>query len=503
MFKVSGFKKFSKNFKALPAYALILALLFPLILFGIKAFFLLEDFQSKEFWDPSFVKVFFMTLFQAGVSTAGSLFFGLLGSLGLLRLSKKKYYVLIEGLIILPALMPPLFLALSLVQILNQIKLFPFGLGVLILAQVLTYIGIVSVALARIILTQAGSLSEWAYLHKVSGFQFFKILTRTVLLKDIKWLFILIFSSLWTSLSLPLLLGGSSFFSMEFFIYEKLKDSQLWPQALSLILFQSGFIFLICWKVFSSRTALTNPISSKKIQLLEQALFLIFPLMAVLVSTLGLFFLSDFSAFQKLLSIKSLIVQALFHSVFLSLGTGALVLLLLAGLCFSYQNKKARRFIASWQIPGASFLGLAFLILPFYSQTAVLLKWTLGLTLLLFPWIYRFRGESALEKMNLQVETARFLGAKESLIFKKILWPSNRSVFFLCAGIASFWACGNFSYSLIVSSGHWNLSLLVYDLFSSYHLDSALLLSWLLLIVSLLVFLFWTAWSKFLGQTFR
>ena len=495
MFQKSWFKQF---LKALPAYGLILALLFPFGFFVFQAFFLLEGSPLKALWNFVFVKVFFMTLFQAGLSTVLSLFFGLVGSLGLLSLSKKKYYVWIESLIILPALMPPLFLALSLVQILNQINFFPFGLHILIFAQVLTYIGITSVAFARILLTQAGSLSEWAYLHKVSGFSFFKVLTETVLLKDIKWLFVLVFSSIWTSLSLPLLLGGSSFFSMEFFIYEKLKDSDLWSQALSLILFQSGFIFLICWKVFSSRTALTKQISSKKIHLLERPVFLISPLLAVLISTIGLFFLSDLSALQKLLSIQDVIVQALFHSLLLSLGTGALVLLLLAGLCFSYQNKKARKFIASWQAPGASFVGFAFLMLPFYSQTAILLKWVLGLTLLLFPWIYRFRGESALEKMNLQVETARFLGAEESLIFKKILWPSNRSLFFLCAGIASFWACGNFSYSLIVSSGHWNLSLLVYDLFSSYHLDSALLLSWLLLIVSLLVFLFWTTWAKLL-----
>ena len=442
-----------------------------------------------------------MTLFQAGVSSALSLFFGLLGALGLLCLSKKRYYVFIESLIILPALMPPLFLALSLVQLLEKVKVFPFGLKVLISAQTLTYIGIVSIAVTRSLLTQASPLSEWAYLHKASSFQFFKALIRSLLLKDIKWLFVLIFSSIFTSLSLPLLLGGSSSFSLEFFIYEKLKDSRLWPQALSLILFQSFFIFLICWKVFSSKASLSNKISFRKIQLLEQPAFLFFPLFAVLASTIGLFLLSDLSAWRKLQSIQPLILKSLFHSLALSLWTGALVLILLVGLCLSYQNKKARKFIASWNSPGASFIGFAFLILPFYSQTAVLLKWTLGLTLLLFPWIYRFRGESALEKMSLQVETARFLGADWTLIFKKILWPSNRSLFFLCSGIASFWACGNFSYSLIVSSGHWNLALLVYDLFSSYHLDSALLLSWLLLITSLLVFLFWTGLARLIEKT--
>ena len=188
-----------------------------------------------------------------------------------------------------------------------------------------------------------------------------------------------------------------------------------------------------------------------------------------------------------------MILKASFHSLILSLLVGALTLVFLIGLCFSYQNKKSRKFIASFTLPGVSFIGFAFLILPFYNETAVLIKWILGLTLLLFPWVFRFRGERSLENLSSQVETARFLGADESLIFKKILWPSNRSLFFLCAGTASFWACADFSYSLIVSSGHWSLSLLLHDLFSSYRLNEALLLAWLLLALSLFSFLFWIA----------
>ena len=136
-------------------------------------------------------------------------------------------------------------------------------------------------------------------------------------------------------------------------------------------------------------------------------------------------------------------------------------------------------------------MGFAFLLLPFYGELAVLVKWTVGLSLILFPLIYRFQGERALERLSHQVGTARFLGAGWGLVFRDILWPQSRSLFFLCAGLTSFWACGDFAYSLIVSSGHWNLSLLVYDFFSSYRLNEAILLSWLLLFLSFFVFLFW------------
>ena len=480
---------------SLPAWLICLSLALPFLFFFVKlkSFPWLSDFK--------FLLIFFMTVFQAGVSAVLSLALAVLASRGLLSLANKKYYFFIEALVLLPCLVPPLILALSLVHWVELAAVFPFGLTALIVSQTLTYTGLCSVAITRVLLKHGSFLSEWAYIHKVQPFQFFKALIKTVLLKDIKILFILVFTSAFTSLSLPLLVGGSSSFSLEFFIFENLKNPSLWPQALALILFQSFFILFICWRAFSQVAEYEKNLSYRRIYFLPKISFLIIPFSAVVLAVGGLFFISDKLVFKKLLSLSSLILSASLSSMLLSLGAGGLTLLLLVALCFSYQNVKARKWIASFTPPGVSFMGLAFLILPFYSQPAVLVKWILGLTLLLFPWLYRFRGERALERMSFQVETARFLGAGWGLIFKKILWPNNRSVFFLCAGLSSFWACGDFAYSLIVSSGHWSLSLIVYDLFSSYRLEEAVLLSWLLLAVSFFVFLFWMSFSFIFDKT--
>ena len=476
---------FARATYSLPAFFIVSALLSPFVFFLFK----LKKLGWSE--DLNFFSVLGMTVFQAGASTLLCLILALFSSQGLLAFSKNKHYFLIEAFILTPALIPPLILALSLVHLIEQMWVFPFGLAVLIFSQTLTYTGLCSVAVARILIKHSSFLSEWAYLHKASSFLFFKALLKTVLLKDMQTLFVLVFTGIFTSLSLPLLLGGSSFYSLEFFIYEKLKDPQLWPQALSLILLQSVFVFFICWKAFSAGSLSEERISFRKVYLLERAVFIILPFLALFFSVGGLFLLFDLSAFKKLKAIQPLILKGVFNSFLLSFSVGALTLLFLMGLCLSYQNKKARKFIASFTPPGVSFLGFALLIVPFYSEQAVLIKWIIGLTLLFFPWIFRFRGERALDRMAFQVETARFLGADWNLIFKEILWPAGRSLFFLCAGIAGFWACGDFSYSLIVSSGHWSLSLLVYDLFSSYYLNEAVLLSWLLLILSFFVFAFW------------
>ena len=472
---------------SVPAYLVCFSLLFPFFIF-------LARFKTVPYLDDfKFFFVFVMTVFQSACSAFLSVFFALLASRGLLAVAGRKYYFFLEACILLPCFIPPLLLVLSLVHWVELFAIFPFGLTALIASQTLTYIGLCAVALSRALIKQSSALSEWAYVHKIPWFYFFRALTKTVLLKDIKILFILVFTGAFTSLSLPLLMGGSSLYSLEFFIYEKLKNPELWSQALALILFQSFFIFFICWKLFSQNFSSDKSSAYKKVYLIPNKLFLVLPFFAVFLSIGGLFFVSDKTVFSKLFSIADTILLSSLNSIILSLGVGLLTLFLLVAICFSYQNVKLRKAIASFTPPGVSFMGLAFLLIPFYNQTFVLIKWSLGLSLLLFPWIYRFRGERALERMSFQVETARFLGADWPLIFKEILWPNNRSLFFLCAGIASFWACGDFAYSLIVSSGHWNLSLVVYDLFSSYRLEEAILLSWLLLGVGFFVFLFWLA----------
>ena len=470
---------------SLPAYLICFGLVSPFFIFLLqfKAIPWLDNFK--------FFFIFIMTVFQAGSSAFFSLFLALLASRGLLTLAGRKYYFFVEACVLLPCFVPPLVLALSLVHWVELVAIFPFGLTALIASQTLTYIGLCAVALTRALIKQSSGLSEWAYVHKIPWIYFLTALTKTVLLKDIKTLFILVFTSAFTSLSLPLLMGGSSLFSLEFFIYEQLKNPELWPEALALILFQSVFIFFICWRLFSQNSSLDKNSLYKKVYLIPNKFFLVLPFFAVFLSIGGLLFISDKTAFFKLFSIADLILLSGLNSVILSLGAGLLTLFFLVSICFSYQNVKLRKAIASFTPPGVSFMGLAFLLLPFYSQAFILLKWSVGLSLLLFPWLYRFRGERALERMSFQVETARFLGADWGLIFKEILWPNNRSLFFLCAGIASFWACGDFAYSLIVSSGHWSLSLIVYDFFSSYRLEEAILLSWLLLGVGFFVFLFW------------
>ena len=473
-----------KDLFQLPALVVVLVLLFPLLIF-LFHLGMLEWPKGVE-WLPAF----FWTFIQAGLSTLGVLILALIGSRGLLGFYKRPWFVLLEGICLIPCLIPSLLLVVSLANITESFFPFPFGLGALIFVQVLTYAGLAAVALSRVLIKEAHALSEWALLHGASSGLFLRTLAQTLLRKDIKILALLIFFSAWTSLSLPLLTAGGANISLEFYIYKLLKDPSLWPQAGALILFQTLLIFFLCLRGFAGRPPFSRGVLGK-IHVLPHPALIFIPLIPSLLSLAGLFFIPSGETLKRFSQLTPLLISASKASLLLGFGVGLLTLLGLGLMALSFSNVWGRKFAASYLNPGTSLTGFAFLLLPFISGPWVMLKWIFGLTLLTFPFIYRFRGELSLEKLTFQVETARLCGAGWWLVFRDILWPQCRGAFFLCAGLAGFWAAGDFAYPLIVSYGEWNLALVVYDLFSSYRLNLAVMGSWLLLGVCFFILLCW------------
>ena len=486
-----------KNIYYWPGFLICGALLLPFAVFAIRlgSIDIPEDFQ--------FLSVVGWTCFQAGLSAFICLGLALFGARGLLAFAHKRYYFLIESCALLPCLIPSLILVISSAQLIELAFPFPFGLGTLIFFQAVAYTGLCSAALARTLLRESFFLEEWAYVHGASPWLFMRAIAKTVLWKDIKTLWVLVFAGAFAGLSLPLLTAGGSLFSLEFFIYEKLKYPSEWPAAAFLIILQAAFIFFICLKGFARPAPPPRPSFSRgRMRLLPKAWLVSIPAIPFLMSWGGLLFVSDTGAFRKFWELKFFLFSSAMSSLAIGLGTGALVLAMLCLMALSFQNIKARKFAASFVNPGATLTGFAFLLLPLYGKGFVLIKWVLGLSLLFFPLLYRFRGEMALEKLKEQAETARFLGAGPGLIFRRILWPQSRGVFFLCSGMAGFWACGDFAYSLIVSQGNWNLALAAHDFFSSYRLDLAVLTGGLLLLLSFLILLFWAGMAFVFDRKF-
>ena len=466
------------------------------------------------------------TFLQAGLTTVFSVAGGLCGARGLAAFQNDsgqngsgqngfgqngsgKRRALLRTAAFAPLFLPPLLFCLSLVSLTEIFAPFPFGMAALIAVHTLTSVGLTSCVFADVLQKESGELCEWGLLHNISPWRLLYILSRTVLRRDIKIISVFVFVNAWTSLSVPMLIAGSPSFSLEFFIYEKLQNPALWPEALSLLLIQIPLVSAVCLFGFaggkkalsageappSSKAVSKNPSAgavsgSSLLPLLPSKPLVAIPLLPSALYAAGLAFNFRFSEMQQLFRLGLKFLSGAFWSSFLTgMGTGAVVFLFLCLMSLSFQSGFFRKAALSYLNPGAALTAFAFLILslPFGAR----FDWALGISWMLFPFIYRFRGESLLEKTEKQAETARLFGAGPWLIFQDIILPLCRKGFFLCAGLGGFWACGEFAYSLSVSRGEWNLALAVYDLFSSYKTGAALQAAWLLLLTSGLVFLLW------------
>ena len=479
----------------LPGWVVCLGLLIPffVFLFHVQSLSLPEGVE----W----VYVFGWTSLQALLTTFISLFFGLLGSRGLLYFNRSRYYPLLEACCLMPAFLPPLLFCVSLVNFTEIFLPFPFGLPALVFVQSLVSVGLCALVFSKTLEKETGGLSQWSLIYNISSWSFLKACAKTVLRRDIKVIGVFVFAAAFTSLSVPMLIAGGPHISLEFFIYEKLKNPLLWPQALALILIQMVFVFAICLWGFAFKQKLFQKNKDRQlIHLLPAKQFALIPLIPVALYLMGLILSFSYEGMRKLFDIGGFLLSAVWSSFLVGMGVGFVTVMALCLMALSFQNYKARTFTLAYLNPGTTLTGFAFLIVSL--SIGVYFDWICGLSLLLFPLIYRFQGENLLAKLEGQVETARLFGASPGLIFRDILWPQCFKGFFLCGGIAGFWACGEFAYTLMVSKGKWNLALVVYDLFSSYRLDMALLASWLLLLTSGLVLLLWSKGAAFLSEQF-
>ena len=479
------FKKF-----VFQQYAVLvsLVLLFPLFMFLSRV----ETLRRPR--DIEWLSAFLWTFVQAGLSVFFSLILAIFSVRGLLAFYKKPWYFFLEAICLIPCLVPPLLMVLSLIHLTGWLIPFPFGLGALIFVQTMTYTGLSAVALTRVLLKEAPAISGWAWLSGSSPWLFLRTTAQTLLKKDIKILALLIFTGAWTGLSLPLLTAGGKNISLEFYIYKLLKDPSLWPEAGALILIQTLLVLTICLRGFAGRSpVLTGRPDAGEVYLLPRPFFIFIPLLFSFLSVSGLVFFPSPGTFKNFQELTPLLISAGGRSLLVGFGVGACMLAGFILMALSFSNRAGRKFVASYINPGASLTGFAFLLVPAPADGWILWKWTAGLSLLIFPLVYRFRGELALERLTPQVETARLCGAGWGLVFRDIVWPQCRQAFFFCSGLAGFWAVGDFAYTLIVSHGEWNLALVVYDLLSSYRIDLAVLAGIVLLMVCFFVLLFWMA----------
>ena len=451
---------------------------FPFIAFVIKVWE--ADFPEAGI----FADVFSRTLWQSLLSLILSWVIAVPAGLGLLFYFKRPFYFFLEWIFLLPFLLPFIVIIGGVMNSLEGFTRFPFGLFPVVLCHSLIYGPAMAVLLARLIMSKCSGFCDWAEVHGIPKIQLIKTLLWFVLRKDIQLISLAVFCFCFTSFSIPLLVGGGKWKTMEVFIYEYLKIPDLQPQALGLILFEILFIFALSFFISKPMASLKNLKSIPYLKF-KPAVFLgCLPCLFIFSGLMaGFFHLGEIVQLE-------VFFPALGATLGLSLGVGFGVLLFLMLVGFYPFTGYLDRFLIGYIAPSVVLTGFSLLI---FLGGLVYVSWIFGLVILFFPALYRWAGEAFLKSLKNQILTAQTLGAGSWMIFRKITLPQCFHGFCLLSGVAGFWASGDFALTLMTSQGESNLAILAQQLLGQYRIEQGLAVILFLLIAGSLCFLFFSS----------
>jgi ABC-type Fe3+ transport system permease subunit len=473
-----------------------ISVLFFLFLFILLAPYLLalKEWQSFSVNEDSLGMIYLFSSLQSFSSTIFTLMLALPGALGLFWLHSKvpkSLAAVFEFTILLPSLLPGLFVVVS---FLNLMPFFPFGLWGVVLLHGFSEAGLVAVILHRLLQYKLSPYLECAELMGCSRNRFLRS-SFPLIAPQMLQIFFVLFLFFLSSISIPLILAGGHYTTLEAAIYQKIVNSHDWNQALNLFLLQAVFMGLGFAFIGRFQGAKTENVTAPASRFLAMPLGLSFLLIGVVVILLSLMIKIPTGLIA--LSNEPIILQGWRQYLAGSLLTGFLVggasFVGLSALCYFYQAASLRKYFPLIMTPSLVILAFSFFLLPGTSPSAMYLKISCALGLGFLPTLMRFGFLQKLETLTDQAEAVALLGASSGKIFFQGLWPQALPQISLLSGLAAVWGMGDFAMSRIIAGSDVTLAMWVQSLVDQYRWDMALLLSWLILAASLVVFgFFWS-----------
>ncbi len=461
-------------------------LIFVFLIFPFVALFLHAN-AVRFPLDNETMRVFGSTALQALISACAALSMGILGGLGLLWGTQRlRYFSWFEGLVILPNAAPVLLFLLAVV------KLFPWarGLSGIVFVHALLNVGLVAVAFQHLVLQKVSGMAELAYVEGASGWRFFWQGVLPALRADLVLLFIFIFALCFASFAVPLALGGSRATTVEVLIYQKIRISGEWPEAIGLAFMQMLAVLALAWLLRGrgeSAVMAFRKVTTPLLQWSPGLLIACFPaclLIFGLVTGIG----SGMAQLRALPELVAEIPALLAGSLLVGVMAGLWVMILLLALSYVRPEGWLARFLSGYAAPSSVLVGFAILIAWREPGLATYFKIAMGLALVTLPAFYRYQWSATLTALKGQITVARTLGASDSLIFSRVMFPQVIGAASRIGGLAALWAWGDFALSSVVAEKSVTLAMTAQGLMGSYRLDAATVLIWILIAGGLLTY---------------
>lgn len=455
--------------------SIILIIGFPFSLFFFRNFEL--DFLSLS--ETSIV--FFKTFTQSILSTFFSFIHAVFATMALLSFSRSRFYSVLEWLYLIPIILPSIVILGGVLNILEWSYVSPFGLFPLILCHAMSFSGAISVILARAIMHKCHSICDWAKVHGVHSYKLFFNLIWFALRKDTILVLFTVFCFCFTSLNIPLVIGGSYWQTIEVTIYEQMKDLSQWSFALGLIILEVLFIFIL--SLFISTKQIFSLSKSQPVQFTHISyLYLFIGLLPLILIGFGLF--EGIFYLPKVIQMEG-ILEMTINSLILALSVGIGVILFLCLISLFPYVHYLQKFLIGYGAPSLILTSFAFLV---FFLDYIYFSWILGLTILFVPALYRWVAGGLLKSLESQILIARTLGVSQYNIFFKVILPQCSSSLFLLGSVASIWALGDFAFTGVTAGHKTNLSILAQQLIHQYRWEEGLAVIFILLFLGFIIF---------------
>ena len=389
---------------------------------------------------------------QAFVSTVSAGFLAIPLARGLLSFPKNKRWFF-EIFCLLPSFLPTLLIIFLLLEWIDP---FPMGFVGIVIAQTLVYSGFLAHQWSQLFENHAQRYSEHFSIFSGRFIPFLRLLVWN-LKKPILQILTMVFLACWTSLAIPLVLGGGRYPTIEVFLLEKSRvgDSLLVSSLAGVLQFL--ILFFISRKLGQSeydfsgwsepqRTSLKNDgtvnllILPSKLSRMWVYIYGAVPVLATW-SPLGSLWETWFQ-----LSLRNHdVVSLALHTTLFSLGVSIFVFIFLIFSVFSFLSTSFQDYIVSLSHVSIGLWGLVLsILLRGESWSTVVVFYILGLSLVMLPSLLRSGLAFRFRQLEAQVRLAKIYSSSEIYILRKILWPELRSQIFLLSGLSALWASGEF-----------------------------------------------------------
>lgn len=457
-----------------------------------------------ESWEVPWSKIFEIyaaSTQQALWSVAFTCAAGALTTGGLLWFRRRfggRGLVFMEYMVALPSLLPSLFVIIS---VLSVIPKFPFGLKGVVLLHAISMMGFTGVLFFRLIDDKWGSHSLMAQVLGAKGFYFFRRMFPLIA-RDVMLILSVLFFYFLTSISIPLIIGGSAFTSVEKTIYDQLAVVHDPNKAIQYFLLQS--LFLIPTFAFAQSYSSRSGTLTETMRMGASGIGFLISLVPPMILLMGLMLrlipglraMTTYPEFFRSLPI------VLTGSLLLGFLAGGICSLLLAVWTLLNLKYSTRRMLKVLCVPSVSVVAFGFSLWSVEGEGAFVFA-ALALAVIFVPVLFRLGIYQRLLYLQTQIDSARQMGATTWFLFRRVVWPQICPTLFMLSGLCAVWAMSDFAVSRLILERDWSLGLWIQSLVQQYRWDVAVAGCWLLILCGFLVFLFFWSVARVSGQKLK